>query len=210
MKINTIIFDFGGVLMVSAQAEAVRRFSELGIGSEVMALNKHTQTGLFGDLEEGKLTTEEFRSRLSQMVGRELTHEQLRWACLGYVAEVPQRNLRLLRQLRQEGYRLLLLSNTNPYMTSWLYSPDFDGNGGALTDYLDACYCSYELGLAKPDPATFRYVIEHEQLTPDATLFVDDNHLNIEAAQQLGLQTLQPENGEDWTGRLVERLRGSS
>lgn len=206
MMIDTIIFDFGGVIMVSAQDEAIRRFDAIGITQEKMALNKHTQTGLFGDFEEGKISEEEFRSRLSELAGKELTREECQWACRGYVKEVPERNLETMRLLRERGYRVLLLSNTNPYMMSWVMSSEFDGKGNGLGSYLDGCYVSYELGMSKPNPDIFKYVIEHERLNPETTLFVDDNEMNIEAAKKFGLHTLQPENGKDWTKSLLGML----
>lgn len=206
MMIDTIIFDFGGVIMVSAQDEAIRRFDAIGITQDKMALNKHTQTGLFGDFEEGKINEEEFRSRLSELAGKELTREECQWACRGYVKEVPERNLETMRLLRERGYRVLLLSNTNPYMMSWVMSSEFDGKGNGLGSYLDGCYVSYELGMSKPNPDIFKYVIEHERLNPETTLFVDDNEMNIEAAKKFGLHTLQPENGKDWTKSLLGML----
>ena len=193
MKIKTIIYDYGGVIMTSHQEEAVRRFSKLGIVPELMPLDKYNQQGVFQALEEGNITIDEFRDELNRR-------------CLGYVGNIPKRNLQLFRLLRKKGYRQLLLSNTNPYMMSWAMSPEFDGEGRALSDYLDTCYCSYELRMLKPNPAIFQYVIDHEQITPETTLFVDDNGSNIRVARNLGLQTLQPINGEDWTLDLLSLL----
>ena len=42
-KIKTIIFDYGGVIMTSAQDEAMRRFREIGIMPEMMPLEKYNQ-----------------------------------------------------------------------------------------------------------------------------------------------------------------------
>jgi 2-haloacid dehalogenase len=42
-------------------------------------------------------------------------------------------------------------------------------------------------GLAKPDPAIFRLLIERYQLVPERTLFIDDSPANVEAARSLGL-----------------------
>lgn len=206
MKIKTIIYDYGGVIMTSHQEEAVRRFSKLGIVPELMPLDKYNQQGVFQALEEGNITIDEFRDELNRRCGRDHSHDDYRWACLGYVGDIPKRNLQLFRLLRQKGYRQLLLSNTNPYMMSWAMSPEFDGEGRALSDYLDTCYCSYELRMLKPNPAIFQYVIDHEQITPETTLFVDDNGSNIRVARNLGLQTLQPINGEDWTIDLLSLL----
>ena len=60
------------------------------------------------------------------------------------------------------------------------------------------------MGLAKPDPEIFREVLRQENLDPQTAIFVDDNDTNIRTASQLGLHTLMPVNGEDWT----EELRG--
>ena len=206
MKIKTIIYDYGGVIMTSAQEEAVRRFSEIGIVPDLMPLNKYNQQGVFLALEDGSITADEFRDELNRSCGRNNTHDDYRWACLGYVGEIPKRNLQLFRLLRKKGYRQLLLSNTNPYMMSWAMSPDFDGEGRALCDYLDACYCSYELRMLKPNPAIFQFVIDHENITPETTLFVDDNESNIRVARDMGFHTLQPVNGVDWTTDLLHQL----
>ena len=206
MKIKTIIYDYGGVIMTSAQEEAVRRFSEIGIVPDLMPLDKYNQQGVFLALEDGSITADEFRDELNRRCGRNNTHDDYRWACLGYVGEIPKRNLQLFRLLRQKSYRQLLLSNTNPYMMSWAMSPDFDGEGRALCDYLDACYCSYELRMLKPNPAIFQFVIDHENITPETTIFVDDNESNIRVARDMGFHTLQPVNGVDWTTDLLHQL----
>ena len=205
MKIKTIIYDYGGVIMTSAQEEAVRRFSEIGIVPDLMPLDKYNQQGVFLALEDGSITADEFRYELNRRCGRNNTHDDYRWACLGYVGEIPKRNLQLFLLLRQKGYRQLL-SNTNPYRMSWAMSPDFDGEGRALCDYLDACYCSYELRMLKPNPAIFQFVIDHENITPETTIFVDDNESNIRVARDMGFHTLQPVNGVDWTTDLLHQL----
>ena len=205
-NIKTVIFDYGGVIMTSAQDEALRRFREIGIEPEMMPLDKYHQQGVFQALEDGSITADGFRDELNRRCGRNNTHDDYRWACLGYVGDVPKRNLQLFRRLRREGYRQLLLSNTNPYMMSWAMSPDFDGEGSALCDYLDACYCSYELRMLKPDPAIFQFVIDREHIIPAETIFVDDNERNILVAHDMGFQTLQPVNGVDWTKGLLLML----
>ena len=205
--IRTIIFDLGGVIITLDQPQAIRRFKALGLADADQRLDAYTQGGIFGDLERGTITAEDFRRELSLLVGRELTYDECRHAWLGYCRELPQRNLDVLVRLRQEGYRLLLLSNTNPYMMSWVMSPDFDGRGHSLEHYLDACYCSYQMGVMKPDPTIFSRVLEAEQIDPSETLFVDDGPRNIATAGQLDIRTFCPENGADWTQKIYEYLK---
>lgn len=200
--IKNIVFDLGGVIMTLDPAEALRRFKALGLSDAERYLDAYTQSGIFGNLEEGKITAEDFRSKLSSLTGHELTFDECKHAWLGYRKDVPQRNLDLLKELRAKGYRLLLLSNTNPFMMDWALSCEFDGKGSSLNDYFDALYLSYRLGIMKPAPDFFRQVLDNENILPEETLFVDDGPRNVEAAGKLGFMTMCPDNGSDWTGEL--------
>lgn len=204
--IKNIVFDLGGVIMTLDPAEALRRFKALGLSDAERYLDSYTQSGIFGNLEEGKITAEDFRSKLSSLTGHELTFDECRHAWLGYRKDVPQRNLDLLKELRAKGYRLILLSNTNPFMMDWALSSEFDGKGSSLNDYFDALYLSYRLGIMKPAPDFFRQVLDNESILPEETLFVDDGPRNVEAAGKLGFITMCPDNGSDWTGELRSLL----
>ena len=204
--IKNIVFDLGGVIMTLDPAEALRRFKALGLSDAERYLDSYTQSGIFGNLEEGKITAEDFRSKLSSLTGHELTFDECKHAWLGYRKDVPQRNLDLLKELRAKDYRLILLSNTNPFMMDWASSSDFDGKGSSLNDYFDALYLSYRLGIMKPVPDFFRQVLDNENILPEETLFVDDGPRNVEAAGKLGFMTMCPDNGSDWTGELRSLL----
>ena len=208
--IKTILFDMGGVVITLAQPQAIERFNALGLKDAEQRLDAYTQQGIFGDLESGKITDEDFRRELSILVGRELTWQECCHAWKGYCGDVPKRNLRKMKELRERGYRVVLLSNTNPYMMSWVMSDEFDGEGHSLAYYLDAAYESYKCGAMKPDAKFFNAVMEGERLIPSETLFLDDGPRNIEAAKALGIQTLLVENGEDWTDRLEDLLSSSN
>lgn len=204
--IKNIVFDLGGVIMTLDPAEALRRFKALGLSDAERYLDAYTQSGIFGNLEEEKITAEDFRSKLSSLTGHELTFDECKHAWLGYRKDVPQRNLDLLKELRAKGYRLILLSNTNPFMMDWALSCEFDGKGSSLNDYFDALYLSYRLGIMKPVPDFFRQVLDNENILPEETLFVDDGPRNVEAAGKLGFMTMCPDNGSDWTGELRSLL----
>lgn len=206
-QIKTIIFDLGGVIITLDQPQAIRRFQEIGLKDADQRLDAYTQGGIFGDLERGTIDAETFRVELSKLVGHEVSYDECRYAWLGYCRELPQRNLEALRRLRSEGYRLVLLSNTNPYMMSWAMSPDFDGQGHSLEDYMDACYCSYKLGCMKPDTEFFHRVLIAEQTVPSQMLFLDDGPRNVAVASQMGIRTFCPENGADWTQTIYDYLK---
>ena len=205
--IKTIIFDLGGVIITLSHDEAVRRFESLGLKDAAQRLDPYTQGGIFGDLEEGKIDAEDFRRELSILAGREVTYDECRYGWLGYCADIPQRNLDMLQRLRAEGYRVVLLSNTNPYMMSFVLSPEFDGKGHGIDHYVDALYLSYQMKVMKPDESFIRRVLMAEQTSPSNCLFVDDGPRNVAAASQVGMHTFCPKNGENWTQEILERIK---
>lgn len=205
--IRTVIFDMGGVIITLDCDEAMKRFSDLGLKDIVEYMNPYKQGGFFGELEEGKLSEEEFRGKLSEICGRELSFDEVKQCWLGYMKEVPMAKLELLRKLKAEGYRVVLLSNTNPYISTWTDSEEFSGDGHAINEYFDAMYRSYEVKYMKPDERFFRYVLGQEKVLPEEALFLDDGPRNVAAASELGIRTYCPQNGEDWTEKIYDYLK---
>lgn len=205
-NIKNIIFDFGGVISVIDINKSRQRFIELGVPNIDDYLDITAQKGFFGQLEEGTLSAEEFCQRLSEVTRRKLTVEQCAHAWRGFIVDIPKRGLESLRQLRAQGYRLSLLSNTNPFVGSLMHNANFDGEGHALTSYFDAAYLSYERRLMKPDLRFFKLVLDEQHYAPGETLLVDDSPINCAAAQQLGINTYQPANGENWPACIAEHL----
>lgn len=204
--IKTIIFDLGGVIITIDNEEPKSRFRQLGVENIEEILNPYRQSGIFGDLEEGKISEEDYRQELGKIVGRQLTYEEVQHCWLGYMKEVPAYKLAALKELRDKGYRVIMLSNTNPYIMDWAESKDFPGDGQPLSSYFDAQYRSYELKLMKPDETFYRTVLSREKLLPSEALFVDDGPRNVAVASELGIKTYCPENGSDWTGVLEKLL----
>ena len=192
------MFDLGGVVFRLDKMIAIQRFKEIGVTRVEEFLDDYAQKGIFGDLEAGILTAEQYRDELSRIVGKPLTMEQLEYAWTGYAAELYQHNFDALLHLRQEGFPVALLSNTNPFMMRWARSNAFDGNGHGLDYYFDRLYLSYEMRMMKPAPEIFEAMIEGEGTDPGNILFIDDSARNCQAAAALGIQTLNPDNGGDW------------
>lgn len=204
--IKNIIFDFGGVIITLDQPQAVRRFKELGLKDAEKHLDPYTQKGIFGDLELGKISADEFQEELSKLIGRQVSFEECRHAWVGYCGELPQRNLEALLRLRKESYRVIMLSNTNPFMMSWAESSDFDGKGNGVSHYFDATYKSYQVKMMKPDTNFFHHVLMNERIFAENTLFVDDGPRNVAVASQMGIHTFCPQNGADWTSDIYKYL----
>lgn len=204
--ITTLFFDLGGVVLNITPDVAKQRFEALGLRDAATYLDSYTQHGIFGDLEQGLISDEEFRQELSRLVGRDLTWQECQHAWLGYRGTVEPQKLRRIQQLRQQGYRCVITSNTNPFMMQWAEHGDFDGHGHPITDFFDAIYCSYRLRVMKPASEFFTRILQAEHVLPDNVLFLDDGPRNVAAASQMGIHTLLVENGADWTMEISGKI----
>lgn len=204
--IKNIVFDFGGVIADIDREQAVQAFIRLGVKDADRILDKYHQTGIFQELEEGTLTEEAYRNELGKLCGRTLSWEEVQQAWLGFFTGIDVRKLHYLETLRREGYKLYVLSNTNPYVIGWACSERFSSEGKPLTAYFEKLYLSYQIGCTKPDRRIFEFMLTDSKMQPEETLFVDDGASNIAAGRELGMYTFQPENGSDWRDELAKLL----
>lgn len=202
--ITHIALDMGGVVLHIDHDQAVSRFEEIGAAEAREYLNPYHQQGIFGQLEGGQISAETFVAELSRLIGKPLTHEQCLYAWLGYLKELPQRNLDTIQRLRHEGYRVCLLSNTNPFFFEWAESEAFDSHGHPIRDYFDSIYVSFQCKLLKPTREIYEHVLRSEGIRPEQLLFIDDSERNTEAAAALGIRTLHVETNADWPKALVD------
>ena len=118
-EIKNIAFDFGGVVLALSLEGAIKTFEKIGVKDARQRLDAFHQKGVFEDLEAGRISMEEFRVAMCQLVGKEVSLQDCYEAWHGYVDYVPQQNLDMLLRLRGKGYQVCLLSNTNPFMMMW-------------------------------------------------------------------------------------------
>jgi putative hydrolase of the HAD superfamily len=88
----------------------------------------------------------------------------------------------LLRALREAGLRCYLATNQAEHRG--VHMRDELGYAGLF----DGAFYSYEMGVAKPDPAYFEVIVEALGVPPDRLLFLDDRPDNVEAARSVGLR----------------------
>ena len=88
-QIKNLAFDLGGVVLALSYENAIARFEEIGLKDARKHLDAFCQQGIFGDLEIGRISTEEFRVELGKIIGHEVTADECYYAWHGYVENVP-------------------------------------------------------------------------------------------------------------------------
>ncbi|MFC5263491.1 HAD family hydrolase [Kribbella qitaiheensis] len=87
----------------------------------------------------------------------------------------------LIQQLRAQGIGCHLATNQQGYRRAIMHDERHYG------DWFDQTFYSCDLGLAKPDPAYFRTILQAIDRPATSVLFIDDNVANVDGARTVGL-----------------------
>lgn len=176
--------------------QAVNAFSRLGMKDADSFFDPYQQRGLFGLLEEGKISAKEFRRDVKPLFNRDVTDEEIDRGLFEFLRGIPEERLIRLEALRQAGHGVYLLSNTNPIMWDGYILPEFTKLGKNFNAYFDGDVESFRVGMCKPHADIFRYTLKSLNLDPAETTFFDDGAANVEAARKCGLHAehVTPEN----------------
>lgn len=185
---QSLLFDLGGVIMDIDRMRAVRAYEALGMADADRFFDPYLQRGYFLQLEEGAISPEEFRAAVRPLFSRPVTDEEIDKGLFQFLLGIPEERLRRLAELRAEGYKVYMLSNTNRIMWDGAILPEFRKLGGDISDYFDGVVTSFTVGCCKPDARIYRYAAEHLGLNPAETTFFDDGPANVEAARELGFR----------------------
>ncbi len=133
----------------------------------------------------GSLTGQDFWQKLVSDAGLNLSPsaiaELVHWDVRMWMTENPAM-LAWQLALKQSGFLTAIVSNMGDTVHNVMEREL------AWLSRFDVLVWSYQLHIAKPDPAIYRYVLEKLCTQPEETLFIDDRQDNIDAAIALGMK----------------------
>ena len=189
--IKAIIFDLGGVLVDLDLDRCRKAFVEdVGYGRIDELLDAWHQKGFYSDLEEGKISEDEFRHRIIEGVSgkRTVLPEDVDRAMWALLTGIEPYKVDLLKDLSHR-YDLYLLSNNNGI--SMARCRKFFADAGLpMEQVFRKQFLSYQMKMLKPSPEIYMAVIRSIGLPPGEMLFIDDSKSNTDAAAALGMNVL--------------------
>lgn len=189
-QIDALIFDLGGVVIDLKRENAVNALREIGLRDADRLLGLYRQEEPFLGIETGRLHVGEFFEIIRRQCPA-ADDVSITTAFNEFLVGIPDCRLRRLRELRDKGLKLYVLSNTNPVMyNSWI-AEHFRQEGLSINDYFDGIVVSFEELCCKPDPQIFSRLVERYRLDPARTVMLDDSQANCEAARSVGLHAIR-------------------
>lgn len=178
--IKNIIFDMGNVLVTyDPKAVCEKYFNESDVKQVLKAVFQSEQ---WLQLDEGKISEE---AALNMMLSRleSRLHEQTikmfnEWH---YYLKPKKEMLEVVKQLKNQGYHLYLLSNAGVRFE--VFYQDIEA-----ISYMEGMVISSRVKCNKPNAKIYETLIEKYQLNPEECFFIDDYKENIDAAHRLKIK----------------------
>ena len=179
------IFDLGNVIVDIDFNRVLGTWSDLARVPLARLKQSFTMGEVFHQHERGEISDEEFAKAMCHDMELPLSYEQFAhgWQAV-FVSQRPE-VIDIMKTLREQGHRVVVLSNTNALHTT--FWPDEYPEIYAAADHV---YLSQEMGMRKPEARIYQRVLESEGFSAADAVFFDDNADNIEGANQLGITSI--------------------
>ncbi len=179
-RFEWIIFDLGGVLIEITPDRFYQNMSK-EINIPVEFIQSYKESMALG-YKEPEIIINEFINKY----GLNITSDYfIKKFVELYIGKKIDGMFEFVKELKKEGYKIGLLSNTNKLHINYL-KHKFSN----FKDF-DAVFYSYEIHINKPSLDAYRYVLEKLKVEPNKILFIDDTYENIKSAESLGIECIQ-------------------
>lgn len=216
--IRNIIFDLGGVLLDIDLNYCLKRMMALGIDLEALKEGGGQKTpaetkaavlcegivanGAMHLYQTGDISTEAYLEGVRRHCKPGTTSEEVLEAWNMCCIDIPPYRLNKVRELKERGYRIYMLSNTNEAHWQKIVAKCFGGQE-VVDSLFDHTFLSQEMHMAKPNDDIYLKLLADIGAQADECLFLDDSSDNLEAAAALGFHTLHVEISKIQDGKVV-------
>jgi epoxide hydrolase-like predicted phosphatase len=197
--IKAIVFDFGGVV-VDCTGQDIEKFVSEALNLSLQVVES-TLFSVGGELIEGRISDESFWKNYAELIEKPLPMqwESLLKEFLIQRAVINLEMVKILKALKKRGFLLPLLSNIAPFQAEIFRKLGY-------FDHFSHLILSCEVGLKKPDPKFFKYLLDRIDLQPQECLFVDDEKPNVIAAMDLEMHAIQYQTVQELQHQLKIKL----
>ena len=183
-QIRAIIFDMGGVLLKTANSNPrnalAKRFGTTR--AELESFTFSSDSSLRSEI--GEITDKEHWETVLRKFGQPINN-YLAIYDEYFCGDAIDEELMSYATSLKPKYRLGLLSN------AWMNARPLLKVRFQFIEAFDVSLFSYEIGLRKPNPAIFKYMVGKMGVGAEEALFIDDIPANVEGAQIAGLQAIR-------------------
>lgn len=180
-KIESVIFDWGGVLIDDPRPGILRYCAEaFGVAQEVYT---PVHDSFLDEFHVGAVSEQIFWHKISRELGKEMPSVPSLWYDAFKAAYVPKHEVfSLACSLHDKGYKTALLSNTELPAVKFFGEQNYNS--------FDVLVFSCVEGVMKPDRRIYETALAGLGSKAERVVFIDDVQRYILGAGELGLNTI--------------------
>ena len=198
---KVLIFDLGGVVLDLLVERSCAAMLSLGVPAEMLTESGCLMNERMMQYDRGDITTDEMFGYIKSFVPQAVElDDKVREIWNLMLGNIPAAKLQRLATLRQAGYRVVMLSNTNSGHWPRIEELFVEACGKLPAECFDALYLSFLMRCRKPEPGIFLSLLESEGVEAADCLFFDDSAENCAAARALGINAVLVERNASWEG----------
>lgn len=177
---KNIIFDFGNVIITFDEAKVVSNFTKEKEKQQFLINNViHSPEWLvYGLIDTGYITNEEMIDLINDRTNNQYCDLVANFIRNYYkYMYIQEEVIEIIKELKKKGYKIYLLSNTNKLM--------YEKYIKNIESLFDGIVLSYTIHKLKPYEAIYNKLLNKYNITPEESLFIDNNKANMETANRL-------------------------
>ena len=181
--IKNIIFDIGNVILQFNVDDVLQKFTSDRNEQKFILDNIINSPEWLGNalIDTGYITRENaieiVKDRTNHVYDNLITDF---WYNYNNFAKIDENVLNLIKKLKNNNYKIYLLSNINPYTYEFVEK-------SGLFELVDGYVLSYQEHKVKPFVSIYMTLLERYNLIPSESVFIDDNQNNITTGNSLGI-----------------------
>lgn len=179
-NITTLFLDIGGVLLTNGWDRAARKLAIQTYGLDAVEMEeRHHLT--FDTYEEGKLTLDEYLSRVVFYEDRSFTRQQFREFMFAQSAPYPEM-LNMVTQLKAK-YKLKIAIVNNEGRELNEHRIQHFNISSFVDFYISSCFVHFR----KPDADIYKIALDIAQVKPGEVVYLEDRSMFVDVANGLGI-----------------------
>ncbi len=200
---KAILFDIGGVLIELDPGRCIEAFQTiLGFQRITKILDPCHQKGIYGDMEAGIVSVDEFRRHILAESRPGCGPADVDAAMAALLVGMRPDTVQTVKRLAGK-YPLYLLSNNNPISMARTYEIMRE-NGIEHTTTFREEFISWEMKMLKPTREFYEEAVRRVGLPAEEILFIDDNQANVDGARSVGIEARYYQPGTDLSLLLAD------
>lgn len=185
--IKNVIFDMGNVIFNYDRDILLKHF----YNGKDFELLKEMAFKNWELLDEDAMSLEEYYENVKKDLPSSLSHYALSalqtWE---YFMTQNSEMISLIRELKQKGYKLYVLSNITKHFVNVQYK-------FPILKEFDGLVFSSLIKKVKPNSEIYKFLLNKYNLNPKECIFIDDTKKNLAGAARFGIKTFHYQSNTD-------------